>query len=275
MARKLAEHGELLEFAKGETIILEGEGDNDVFFILTGNADVTIKKSKVATRTAGDSVGEMAILNPTEPRSATVIATSNVIALKVAEPRFAQLADEHPHVWKSVASLTADRLRQRSQFISPPNENPILFIGCSTESLNIAREIELGLQHDELNVVVWANGVFTASDVVIDKLLQAANESDFALFIFSPDDQIVSRGVTSNAPRDNTIFELGLFMGRLERSRTFVLQNKNTSVKVPTDLLGVVDLKYVEKKGGNLAAAMAPVCTQLRKVIQENGTRTL
>lgn len=273
LAENLAEAGEVVEFQKGGVLMSEGDDNNDVYFILVGEVEVTIKKNHIAFRKSGDVVGEMAIVSPSEPRSATLTAMGNVVALKVTEPEFTRLADEYSHVWKSVANVATDRLRQRSAFIAAPNENPVLFIGCSAESLEIAEELELGLKHVEVNVLIWKNGVFTASDVVIDKLQTIVNETDFALFVFSPDDKVESRRMEYNAPRDNTIFELGLFMGKLERNRTFILKETKSDVKIPSDLLGITELTYIVKKGGNLTTALSPVCTEIRKKIKELGTR--
>lgn len=273
LAEKLAETGKIVEYKKDDLLMSEGDDDNDVYFILAGEVEVSIKRNIMAVRKAGDVVGEMAIVNPSEPRSATLKALGNAVALKVTEPEFTRLADEYPHIWKSVANVATDRLRQRSKFITAPNEDPVLFIGCSAESLEIAEEIQLGLKHAKVEVVIWTNGVFTASDVVIDKLQTIVNETDFAVFVFSADDKVESRKVEYNAPRDNTIFELGLFMGKLERNRTFIVKEHSSDVKVPSDLLGITELTYVVKKKGNLTPALSTVCTEIRKVIRDLGAR--
>ena len=153
------------------------------------------------------------------------------------------------------------------------NTKPLLFLGCSAESLKIAQEIQLALKYDDVEVMPWTDGVFGPSGIPIEDLLKTVNESDFAVFVFSPDDEIVSRKHEYNAPRDNTIFELGLFMGKLERSRTFIVKEHNTDVKIPTDLLGITPLTYIYREGGNLTTAIAPVCTELRKVIGRLGVR--
>lgn len=273
LASRLAEVGQVVSFDAGEVIMTQGADDNDVFFILVGQAQVTVNGRHVAVREARDTIGEMALLSPTEPRSASVTARTEVVALKVSEPDFHQVAEEHTQVWRVVAQVVADRLRQRSALLNIPNTKPLLFLGCSTESLEIAREIQLGLKHDNVEAMVWTDGVFGPSGVAVDALLNTVNESDFAVFVFSPDDKVVSRGDEYNAPRDNTVFELGLFMGKLERSRTFIVREQSADVKVPTDLLGITPLTYVYRGSGNLAAAIAPVCTELRKVINNLGVR--
>jgi predicted nucleotide-binding protein len=273
LAKGLAEAGELVSFEAGKPIISQDAEDNDVYFILVGEADVLVNNRHVAVRKARDSVGEMALLNPTEPRSATIIARSVVVALRITEPAFHQVAGEHPQVWKVIAQVVSERLRQRATLLNYPNTRPLLFLGCSVESLTIAREIQLCLKHDDVEVVVWADGVFGPSGVPLDDLLKMVNESDFAVFVISPDDEVISREEEYNAPRDNTVFELGLFMGKLERSRTFIVREEKSDVKIPTDLLGITPLTYVMRVAGNLATALAPVCTQLRKVIGDLGVR--
>lgn len=272
-ASRLAEVGQLASFEAGDVIMTQGADDNDVYFILVGQAEVTVNGRHVAVREARATVGEMSLLSPTEPRSATVTARTQVIALKVSEPDFHQVAQAHPQVWRVLAQVVAERLRQRSALLNLPNTKPLLFLGCSVESLEIAQEIQLGLKHVNVEALVWTDGVFGPSGVAIDALLNTVNETDFAVFVFSPDDKVISRDHEYNAPRDNTVFELGLFMGKLERSRTFIVKEQGADVKIPTDLLGITPLTYIYRPGGNLAAAVAPVCTELRKVINSLGVR--
>src|SRR5712664_3390900 len=121
LAKRFAESGEVRTFEAGESIIAQDDEDNDVYFILVGEADVLVNKRQVAIRKARESVGEMAILNPTEPRSATINARSAVVALKVTEPAFHKIASDHPQVWKVIAQIVSDRLRQRSALLNYPN----------------------------------------------------------------------------------------------------------------------------------------------------------
>ena len=63
--------------------------------------------------------------------------------------------------------------------------------------------------------------MFAPSAFPIESLEQVLRTVDFAALVLSPDDTVVSRGTTTDAPRDNIIFELGLFMGVLGHFRTF------------------------------------------------------
>jgi predicted nucleotide-binding protein len=273
LAEKLAEAGNLVKFETGEILMTQGDFDNDIYFIVFGEVDVSINGRHVAIRKAYDAVGEMAIVNPSEPRSATLTAITDVVALKVAEPDFNQMADEHSHIWKSVATIGLERLRQRSAFLNTPNDNPLLFIGCSAESVKIAEEIQLKLKHDDITVQIWTDGVFGPSGITIEDLQNAVDKSDFAAFLFGPDDIVISREKEMEAPRDNTVFELGLFMGKLDRKRTFIVKEHHTEIKIPTDLLGLNPITYVLKKNSDLTTAVAPVCTELRKIIKMMGTK--
>jgi CRP/FNR family transcriptional regulator, cyclic AMP receptor protein len=273
LASRLAEVGQLVSFETGNAIMAQGAEDNDVYFILVGEVNVLVNGRQVAVRVASESIGEMSLLSPTEPRSASLTARSPVVALKVSEPDFHQVAQDHPQVWRVIAQIVAERLRQRSTLLNYPNTKPLLFLGCSVESRAIAQEIQLGLKYDNVEAVVWTDGVFGPSSIPVETLLNMVNEADFAVFVFSPDDKVFSRENEYNAPRDNTVFELGLFMGRLERSRTFIVKEQNTDVKIPTDILGVTPLTYVYSGDSNLSAAIAPVCTELRKVISGLGVR--
>jgi CRP-like cAMP-binding protein len=114
LAEKFAKVGEIIEFQNDEILIVDGAEDTDVYFILEGEAEVLIKNNRVAVRKSGDTIGEMAMVDPSAPRSATVKAMGNVIALKVTELEFTPIADEHPHLWRSIAKAGFDLLRKRS-----------------------------------------------------------------------------------------------------------------------------------------------------------------
>ena len=274
LATALVEAGELIEVSTGTQFLSQGSGDNDAFFIIDGEAGVFVNGRHVATRTARESVGEMALIDPAVRRSASVTALSTITALRIAEPDFKTITGTNARVWQTLAQIIADRLRQRNQFHRPPNDLPVLFVGSSVEGLAIAQEIQLGLKHDRIKVRPWnMPGVFGPGGVSIDELIREVDLSDFAAFVFGPDDKVFSREEEYEAPRDNVVFELGLFMGRLDRNRSFIVKDQHADIKIPTDLLGVTPITYVTQPGEDYSASVATICTELRKVIKSVGVR--
>ena len=94
---------------------------------------------------------------------------------------------------------------------------PSIFIGSSVEGLDVAREVELQLQFDAITTI-WKDGVFGLGTGTLEALMNALDQFDFAVMILSPDDMTESRDQSYAFPRDNVLFELGLFMGRLGRT---------------------------------------------------------
>lgn len=145
---------------------------------------------------------------------------------------------------------------------------PSLFIGSSSEGLDVAREIELQLQQDAITTI-WKDGVFGLGDGTLETLLNALDQYDFAVMVLTPDDMIDSRNKRSASPRDNVIFELGLFMGRLGRGRTFIVHEHGADIKMPSDLHGISVSSY--RKRENMSAALSPTCTPIIKAIRSLG----
>lgn len=154
------------------------------------------------------------------------------------------------------------------------NPKPRLFIGSSRESADIANALHLNLR-EYAEVTVWSQGVFKLSSTALESLLIQLDNSDFALFIFSPDDLVTIRGDESAAVRDNVILELGLFLGRLGRDRCFILQpDKAPGLRLPTDLLGLIWETYESNRtDGNLEAATGPASYRIRLLLQGTGPR--
>lgn len=154
---------------------------------------------------------------------------------------------------------------------------PRIFIGSSVEGLKIAYAIQENLTHDA-QVTVWTQGIFQLSSNSLDDLISALENFDFGIFVFKPDDITTMRDNEFNVVRDNVIFELGLFFGRLGKDNVFfVLPNKVEKFHLPTDLLGVLAGSYDDDRNdNNLQAALGPFCNQVRnqldKFIYENLT---
>ena len=274
IAARIAASGSLVEFNAGNAIITQGELTDDLYLLLVGTVEVQVNGRIIARRTASESIGEMGLLSPTVQRSATVIAETDTVAVKISEIQFQEIADQFPVIWKPIANVVAERLRQRQQFHRQPNPNPVLFLGSSVEGLSVADELVRGLKFDKIMVRKWSTpGVFEPGGINLETIVKEVDSCDFAAFVFGPDDQIASRNEKYAVPRDNVIFELGLAMGRLNRDRSFIIKEHLVDVKIPTDLLGITPITYVRKGQETLSQAIDPVCTDLRQIINKLGPR--
>ena len=272
LAAALAKVVRLEEHAPGTRLIEQGNADNHILFILIGEVAIAINGQEVAHRKAGQQVGEMALLSPGALRSASVIARETVVTALVTETDFTAVAAAHPEAWRRIAAELGDRLRQRTRFVRQRNDTPILFIGSSRESLPIVEALVAGWKAPPFIVRPWTGVVFSPSQFPIDDLARQVVACDFAALVLGPDDQVLSRGATSNAPRDNVLFELGLFMGAIERARTLFIVPLDEDVKTPSDILGLNPLRYVSRTG-SLADNLAPVCGDIAALIQGMGPR--
>jgi CRP/FNR family transcriptional regulator, cyclic AMP receptor protein len=273
LAERLARQDRLRGLAAGDLLISEGKSDNDLHLIVAGRLAVLVKGREVAIRGTGTHVGEMATIDPSEKRCASVVAMDESVVLSVSEPEFSALADEFPRLWRMLALELGSRLRQRNELVARPNPRPVMFLGSASESLTIVRAIENGLAHDDVLLRPWCSDVFHPSEFPIDDLIAIARLADFAALIVSADDRVTSRKKRSNAPRDNVVFELGLAMGQLDRDRTVLVQDANTTIKIPSDLLGLTPLKYRIGPEGDVVAALGPVVNELRSLIGRKGCR--
>ena len=151
---------------------------------------------------------------------------------------------------------------------------PKLFIGSSVEGLKVAYAIQENIEH-QAEVTVWDQDVFKLSRNTLEELIRLIDLFDFAVFVFGSDDIKIIRGNKISTPRDNVIFELGLFIGTLGINRTFfVLPRDNVKIHLPTDLAGIHSGDYdAARSDGNLKAALGPFCNKLRNVIDVFGRR--
>jgi CRP/FNR family transcriptional regulator, cyclic AMP receptor protein len=276
LAAELADAVQLIQVepgTPGSELIRQGGTDNEIYLIITGLVSIRINGREVATRSAGTHVGEMALIDPAARRNATVIVTQSTLFGRITEPVFSAIAQRYPQLWRRLALELANRLRQRSALVPVPNDKPFLFIGSSVESLPIARELQSALSHDPLLATVWTDGVFRASRTSIENLITTVAKSDFALLVLTPDDTVTSRDETKAVPRDNCIFELGLFMGALGPERTVIVKPRGEDIKMPSDLLGVTPLDYTPGTPDTLAARLGPVCHDIRKIVASLGPK--
>jgi hypothetical protein len=148
---------------------------------------------------------------------------------------------------------------------------PKVFVASSSEGLDVVRVVHQLLERDlngTVDVIPWTEE-FQLTKVYIESLERLLDTSDFAVIVFTPDDRNNSREVEKMSPRDNVVFELGLFFGRLGRERCFLIQRRDFDLKIPSDLLGIEPAGFSMGAGQKLIHALAPACKQIGKAIRE------
>lgn len=130
-----------------------------------------------------------------------------------------------------------------------------------------ADNLGIALQ-DIAECTVWDQNIFLPSLFALESLLNAADRSEFAIFIGSPDDISTSRGKKSTTIRDNVVFELGIFFGRLGRERVVLAMPNSGSTKLPSDLAGVTYVKYdTDRSDNNYQAAVNEIKVRVKPLL--------
>src|SRR3982074_663298 len=151
-------------------------------------------------------------------------------------------------------------------------DKPRIFIGSSGKQEKLLQALTRGLE-DVAHVEPWTTS-FNPGTTTLERLLELAHQVDFAAFVFAQDDwtstslpasPVPESGQAS--PRDNVVFEAGLFGGVLGMRRTFILHA--SGAKLPTDLLGLAAIRYSDATS---PAEMRAVHQKLRKAIEAEGS---
>lgn len=121
---------------------------------------------------------------------------------------------------------------------------------------------------------VWSQGTFGLGSLTLEALAAAPHRFDFAVLVLDADDTAVSRGGAKNIPRDNAIFELGLFMGALGHDRTFIVHDRSRPPDLPSDLAGVTAATYQRHASGLTQAALGAPATRIKEEMRRLGCRT-
>lgn len=157
---------------------------------------------------------------------------------------------------------------------------PNVFLGCSREAIEYARAAGSHLER-VAQVNPWYAGTFGPNDYTMEALERELDASDFGVFVFAPEDVALIRGKPVFITRDNTLFEMGLFWGRLRRGRVFCLAPKDlpdarepatgkpaAEFHLPSDLDGLTLLRYGSRSDGRYSAAMDVPCGEIARVIR-------
>lgn len=144
-----------------------------------------------------------------------------------------------------------------------------IFVGSSSEALRVAKAVQAELAGD-FEVIPWDQGVFALSKSAMESLLVILDSADAGIFVLRGDDLVTKRDETRPGVRDNVLFELGMFFGRLGPDRTFMLTEHGSDVSLPSDLSGLMTATYEHAGTGTaLRANVGPACTQIRNQLEE------
>lgn len=146
-------------------------------------------------------------------------------------------------------------------------DKPRIFLGSSGKQAKLLQALTRGLE-DVAHVDPWTTS-FNPGTTTLERLLELTREVDFAAFVFAQDDWTANTPPASDpsgsgqaSPRDNVVFEAGLFGAALGMRRTFILHASGS--KLPSDLLGLTCVRYE----ATTPAEMRVVNQKLRKAIE-------
>ena len=147
-------------------------------------------------------------------------------------------------------------------------DKPRIFLGSSGKQAKLLQALTRGLE-DVAHVEPWTTS-FNPGTTTLGRLLELTREVDFAAFVFARDDWTGNSPAAPDpaasgqaSPRDNVVFEAGLFGAALGMRRTFILHA--SGAKLPSDLLGLTCVRYSE---ATTAAEMRDINQKLRKAIE-------
>ena len=150
-------------------------------------------------------------------------------------------------------------------------DKPRIFLGSSGKQAKLLQALTRGLENIA-HVEPWTTS-FNPGTTTLERLLELTREVDFAAFVFAQDDWTSNTSPASEsaapgqaAPRDNVVFEAGLFGGVLGMRRTFILHANGA--KLPSDLLGLTCVRYAN---ATAAAEIKVINEKLRTAIESEG----
>ena len=161
----------------------------------------------------------------------------------------------------------------------PENGSPrrSIFIASSTEGVKVAEQFRDHLRQSA-EVTIWRDA-FSPGRFTLEALESALDKHSHAIIVLSPDDITKSRGVEEISPRDNAIFEAGLFIGHRGHASVFIVVPESPKVRLPTDLSGLIVADYKIANGPDgvtydIARAVETVAKSLEETKPKSGRRS-
>ncbi len=112
-----------------------------------------------------------------------------------------------------------------------------VFLGYCSKAKKTAESLKKFIE-EKLNInVIEYSMDFAPGETVIDQIDYAINQSTCGIFLFTKDEQIPG-DENQAAPRDNVIFETGLFRRAKGKNKVLIIREQGT--KMPTDMGGII-----------------------------------
>lgn len=137
----LTESLKIVTFNASEKVIKIGEKGSSMFVIIEGFLDVYVynetekREVKIGNNSAGEFFGEMALLTG-QPRSATVIAVTDVIAYEITRENMMPLVNSYPEILETISQVVAERQVREQYFLEHTNKQEL-----TKETQNLTEEI--------------------------------------------------------------------------------------------------------------------------------------
>lgn len=123
IAKHVLSAASTVRFTKGEAVITQGNSDDCVYFILSGQAEILKNKMRVDTCAAPSVVGELAAKLPGTARTATVIVSSSALeALVLSGTEFRKLMQVFPEFSSQLAASMDTQYRKKIEQLGEPGK---------------------------------------------------------------------------------------------------------------------------------------------------------
>ncbi|MCW5964211.1 MAG: nucleotide-binding protein [Bryobacterales bacterium] len=155
-------------------------------------------------------------------------------------------------------------------------KNPVPYVFIASSSATAARECgeHLAAQLQEVaEAVFWKHDVFLPGQHLLESLSLAIDRADFAVLLCLPEGKTNYRSKKYAGLNPNVLFELGVSLGRLGKSRAFVVRPQGANLLAPGYLDGISQVEFIMREESTAASTMGPVCLKIKEAMKLQGLK--
>jgi predicted nucleotide-binding protein len=280
----------VLEDTNALRLVLEKFTDATEFRLLI-HANIGVNGQEVQTHKLQTVVGEIRAIISNDSYQPFFITRSAEIKTSCINQKKCFVALKDSDIMCSHTSKLSDKnfLTELKPLSKVKSDNPLnksadkpkIFIGSSSrdKALSIAQSIKNNLFNDKdtngnskYTLHIWNEDLFKQNKANIENLENILNNHDYGIFVFNGDDEVYNReinGTDQEIPRDNVIFEYGMFMGKYTRAKVFfVIPRPKGNLKIMSDLLGITALEY-DTNDDEQVASVGVACNKIREELKK------